>query len=376
MRIIRLVLVCLLLPFLLNAQTVRINEFSQGANNNKEWVELVVLSSSPVNFTNCVLSFVNISGWILDDNNGDFSPTNHFTGTGIAGGHMRFKNQSPWTSIPVGSIVLIYNAADKDIVTPFPADDALDLNSDCVYVLPSNHSSLEYCTLSPLATNCTTRTNYGTCTYGTAGGWTTVGLANAGDAMQIRNPSYSLIHGVVYGKSTSVSGCTTTPDMVGTSLAPLITTVNMGGLSAAFNGSSDADYFNAGSWIVQSSTLATPGAFNNATNQNLIFNTFRGGCTCNRILPFEESVIITRSRDNEMSVKLVGESIVTNTNNYIYNQVILVYDGSGKQISSTKRIVKGYSEYHLKELSNRGIYFVKVLVDDEKYSNFTFKIIR
>jgi len=105
------------------------------------------------------LAEVNIEGWILDDNNGDFSPINHFKGSGMATGHMRFKNQLPWTDLPVGAIIVIYNAADRDI--NIPPDDPFDwVNNDCIYILPSNHASLEYCTTLPTAINCTTRTDY------------------------------------------------------------------------------------------------------------------------------------------------------------------------------------------------------------------------
>ena len=98
MKTIKLMIVSLLLWSITVGQSIRINEFSQGTSGAKEWVELVVGSSTPINNSNCVLAKVNIAGWILDDNNGDFSPTNHFTGSGMATGHMRFKNQLPWNN--------------------------------------------------------------------------------------------------------------------------------------------------------------------------------------------------------------------------------------------------------------------------------------
>ena len=184
MKIVNILLLILISTFV-NAQSIRINEFSQGANGSKEWVELLVTTTSPIGLTNCSSIRLNIGGWILDDNNGDFSPLNHFTGTGIAQGHMRFKNQSPWNSLPAGSIIVIYNAADKDIVTNFPPDDPNDINGDCVYVVPSNHLSLEYCTTLPVANTCNSRNDYSVCTYTSLGSWLNIGLANAGDARPI-----------------------------------------------------------------------------------------------------------------------------------------------------------------------------------------------
>ena len=248
----------------------------------------------------------------MDDNNGDFSPPDHFTGSGLAAGHMRFKNQLPWNSLPVGAIIVIYNAADRDV--NIPADDPFDwLNNDCVYILPSNHPSIEYCTTSPLVSTCTSRTDYSTCIYGTAGGWATVGLANSGDAIQVRDPSFNLIHGIVYGKSASVSGCTTTPNMVGNSLAPLITTLAMSGTSASVVNSSDLDYFNPTKWVVQNANLATPGVANNVQNENYISNIVRGGCTCNRILLVQNKP--TLLQNNKINVKLVGTVLNINTKN-------------------------------------------------------------
>lgn len=268
------------------SQSVRINEFSQGTSGSKEWVELVVGSSSPVNTTNCVLAKVNIGGWILDDNNGDFSPINHFTGSGVATGHMRFRNVLPWNNLPIGAIIVIYNAADRDI--NIPPDDPYDwLNNDCVYIIPSNHTSIEYCTTSPSATNCTTRTDYTSCTYTSTGNWNNVSLANAGDAIQVRNPSFGLVHGLVYGRSTSASGCTTTPDMVGSGLAPIVSNVAMSLTAASFIGTTDADYFDATKWLIIPANTATPGSYNNLSNENYIINTLRGGCTCHRVLPGE-----------------------------------------------------------------------------------------
>jgi len=361
------------------SQSIRINEFSQGANNEKEWVELVVTSSSPVTYTNCVLSFVNISGWIIDDNNGDFSPTNHFTGSGITTGHMRFKNQLPWTSIPVGSIILIYNAADKDIVSSFPADDFLDLNSDCVYVLPSNHASIEYCTTLPAAVGCASRTNYSSCSV-SSGTWAgTIALRTEGDAIQVRTPTFSLVHGVVYGRSTSASGCTTTPNLVGSPSAPLITTSTMPtGNFISFNGSSDADYFNSSSWTIgsYSTSTPTPGAFNNSNNQSLIFNTFRGGCTCHRILPLEDDVRVYNQRNLENKVEIIGHTLRSVFTNGRYNQQILIYDQSGRLINSMNVFVNGRLDIDLSKKIVSGVNIIKVLVDNRRQDQFTLKMVK
>lgn len=368
MKTIKLFIIALLLYNIATSQSIRINEFSQGANGAKEWVELVVGSSTPINNSNCVLAKVNIAGWILDDNNGDFSPTNHFTGTGIATGHMRFKNEAPWNNLPVGAIIVIYNAADRDL--NIPADDPFDwVNNDCVYIVPSNHSSLEYCTTLPTAISCTSRNDYTTCTYG-IGTWANIGLANAGDAMQIRDQSFNLIHGVVYGKSTSASGCTTALNMVGNALAPVVTNSAMAGTSAAFIGSSDADYFDATKWVVQSYTLSTPGAYNNTTNQTYIVDTLRGGCTCNKILPINtidaQSTIIPK-----VDIRLINGVLITK-NAKPHKQIVIVYDMSGRILYTHEMFIRKDNTLNLNNYLRQGINLIRAVINDN-FSSYVFK---
>jgi hypothetical protein len=359
MKTIKLLIAALLLWSAASSQSIRINEFSQGASGAKEWVELVVGSSTPINNSNCVLAKVNIAGWVLDDNNGDFSPPNHFTGTGMATGHMRFKNEAPWNNLPIGAIIVIYNAADRDL--NLPADDPFDwVNNDCVYIVPSNHPSLEYCTNLPAATSCTGRNNYAACTYVGTGTWANVGLANAGDAIQIRDPSFNLIHGVVYGRATSASGCTTTPDMVGNALAPLITNSAMSATSAAFIGSTDADYFDATKWVVQSYTLSTPGSYNNATNETYIFNTLRGGCTCNKILPLTFNVPATNEQQPTYSINLVGGVLRSNIGRQKGSQRIEIYDAVGRLLYQIDYRINGTGQVNLNPYMGSGLNIIRV----------------
>lgn len=368
MKIFKL-LICILLFKISLAQSVRINEFSQGTSGAKEWVELVVGSSTAVNTTNCVLAKVSIAGWILDDNNGDFSPPNHFTGSGIASGHMRFRNVAPWNNLPIGAIIVIYNAADRDL--NIPADDPFDwVNNDCVYIVPSNHSSIEYCTTLPIATNCTTRTDFGACSYVSTGNWNNVSLANAGDAIQIRNTSYGLVHGLVYGKTTSASGCTTTPDMVGNALAPIVSSVAMSTTAATFTGTTDADYFDATKWAIIAANAATPGAANNAVNQNYITNTLRGGCTCNRVLPLESSATITQNMNSPLKVEIIGHSLNINAK---YKQNIYIYNSIGQ----LKTVVNSNNNrLDLSRYTSSGFNLIKVVVDDRARSIFILKYIK
>ena len=369
MKTIKLMVISLLLWSITAGQSIRINEFSQGASGAKEWVELVVSSATPITYSNCVMAKVNIAGWILDDNNGDFSPPNHFTGTGMATGHMRFKNTAPWNNLPVGAIVVIYNALDKDLI--LPADDPYDwINNDCVYIVPSNHVSLEYCTTLPIASSCILRTDYTTCTYVSTGTWANVGLANAGDAIQIRNPSFGLVHGLVYGRATSASGCTTTDPMVGNALAPIVSNTSMSVAAASFIGTTDADYFDATKWVLVAAGSATPGVPNNAANQTYITNTLRGGCTCNRVLPLEDNIIIRPNTNSLLNIKVAGSMMYINTK---HKQTIYVYSSTG-QLTST--FINTNNQLNLSQYTSTGLNLIKVVVDDRMGSTFILKYIK
>jgi len=348
----------LFLFFFINGftQNVRINEFSQGTSGSKEWVELVVSSTSTINNTNCVLAKVSIAGWILDDNNGDFSPINHFTGSGVAPGHMKFRNVQPWNNLPIGAIIVIYNSADRDI--SIPPDDPFDwVNNDCVYIIPSNHPSIEYCTTSPSVSNCTTRADYGACSYVSTGNWSNVSLANAGDAIQIRDQSFNLVHGLVYGRSTSATGCTTTPDMIGNSLSPLISNLPMSMSAASFIGTSDADYFDPLKWTILAANLATPGSPNNINNQDYITNNLRGGCTCARILPLGEEQKTTQLIEEEtLTYKQLGEYIVFNSKKPT-NLTLRLFSSDGRYIWGVQNKFKGNTSYRLP----KGFFYMNII---------------
>lgn len=290
MRIIS-TFILLLVGFFVKGQTLRINEFSQGsAVGGSEWVELIVVSNgTPIGSNNCGVVTLDITGWVLDDNNGSFSPTGHYPNSGIASGHIRFKNGAPWNALPVGAVIVIYDWSSKD--PRIPADDLTDTNKDCVYIIPSNSSNLEYCPTYPAVVDCNNINDYNLATSAcyvnaSATTWTNMTLANSGDAVQLRTPgpAYNLVHGVVYGNATTGSAsCNFSAAMVGNSLAPYLGAVGSG-QSAYFNGTAGADFYDATKWVVQSANLATPGAFNSANDSTFITDSIRGGCTCQKIL--------------------------------------------------------------------------------------------
>ncbi|HEY0057567.1 MAG TPA: gliding motility-associated C-terminal domain-containing protein [Flavisolibacter sp.] len=104
------------------------NEFSQGENGSKEYIELVVTGKRT-----CRDSVADLRGWIIDDQNGWYGGLE----TGISTGHFRFKDTAAWERVPFGSIILIYNGEDKN-GSIHQADDPVDSNKDNVFILPHN----------------------------------------------------------------------------------------------------------------------------------------------------------------------------------------------------------------------------------------------
>ena len=225
---------------------VIINEWSNGPSGNQEYYEFVVAGDCG--------TLVDIRGYILDDNNGTFTNPTDYSGTasGIAPGHFRFSYAAQWASIPVGSLIVIYNNADPNAA--LPADDPTDANTDSLYVIPHDNALFERCTTFPAAVS--PDSIYTPCTYATAptSGWNPLSLRNGGDAIQVRTPDGSYYHGVSYGGSEITGGPHNLKLITGSG----------GGMCGWFT---DSDFFDISNWT--SGSVAgnqTPGLPNNAAN--------------------------------------------------------------------------------------------------------------
>lgn len=182
---------------------VFINEFSNGAGGNQEYIELVVDGGG------CTV--VDIRGLIIDDNNGlDNSPCQGFgstsTGSGVAYGHYRFGFHPQWAAVPSGSIIVVYVDADPN--THMPADDIDDTNPhDSVYVVPLRSSVMDIMTGFPHTQSAGADCGYSGGTYQSpptdAFAMT---FANTGDAAQVRYPNGDYLHGLSYGSSPMTGG--------------------------------------------------------------------------------------------------------------------------------------------------------------------------
>ena len=85
-----------------------VNELSNGPSGAKEFYELMVVGDAVSPTAN-----INLNGWIIDDNNGDWGGST--TGVGIAAGYSRFDAVTNATlcsalaSVSPGDIIVVYN---------------------------------------------------------------------------------------------------------------------------------------------------------------------------------------------------------------------------------------------------------------------------
>lgn len=218
----------------LQAQDVIINEWSQGSGGSKEWVELLVVTEG-----------TDMRNWDL----GDSSP-----------GDLTFTTDANWSSLPSGSIIVIYNAGDKD--TNLGADDSNF--ADGVVTIAHNNSTFF------------------------SGSWGAFSNSTSSDNPHLRNSSDVTVHDF----STN-PGSLRHPEA---NESTNYTSNTAGGISDENNWANDVD-----------ATLATPAAGNGGDNTTWIESLIQDGS-----LPVELSKIIAESRRNGIELNWVTESETQN----------------------------------------------------------------
>jgi gliding motility-associated-like protein len=229
------------------SQQLVINEVSQGPSGSKEYVEFIVAGNPSCQTPVPCADLRNV---VIDDNNGYFAAG---SGTGIAGGALRFSNDNFWSCIPQGTLILIYNTTDLNPL--IPANDASMSDNNCKLVLPVTSNLLEGQGTAPTSTVATYPT-----TGWTAGGgtWSMVGMANGGDSFQIRSTtaSTSPTFSVSWGNNT------TNAQIYFTTAATAV---------FSFTNQSDNDPLNQANWTNGvAGTNETPGAPNSPENASWI----------------------------------------------------------------------------------------------------------
>ena len=248
-----------------------INEVSQGASGNKEYVELLVVS--PPNCTG--ITTLDLRGWIVDDNNGAHATG---SGTGIAVGCIRFTQNALWSAVPGGTLIVIYN--DADVNASLPANDISLTDGNCRLVIPADDCNLfEKNTTQPS----TSQAAYPTTGYTACGNWNCLSMANGDDSFHTVTPAGAVFHAVSWGNNT---------------LNNIIYFSGSSGTQVAYMTNATGNNINLqANWTrVTVTGNETPGTPNNAANQqwissmnnnctpfiplSLAVNTTSAGCTC------------------------------------------------------------------------------------------------
>jgi Secretion system C-terminal sorting domain len=238
----------------IEAQGAIINEFSNGTTGSQEYIELLTIGSTAAPTTP-----VDLRGWMFDDNNGQFGSA------GVASGHFRISATcTNLSAIPVGSLVVFYNA--NEINPLLPADDPSDANGDKVYVLPHNNGCLETTTTLPTSAN----NLYSPSSYvaPSISSWVNIGFANIGDAVQLRKPNGSFFHGFSWG--TAGTSFPTFPAELGGGSSFLLSSSTGTNMAYIFNCGNYSNAANFARQMASTSGNQTPGATNNSTNTKMI----------------------------------------------------------------------------------------------------------
>ena len=174
-------------------QSVIIHEVSNGPAGSQEYVELLVVPTTPAEPCTPV-NCLDLRGWILDDNNGFHG------GNGVAQGAVRFADHPLWSCVPVGTLITIYNA--EDINPSMPTTD-LDLgDGNCSLVIASSDLvHLEYSDITPAAVLCNDPGGWGLDPTPT---WqSNLALANTGDCVRISDATGCTVFSFCYGNTNT-----------------------------------------------------------------------------------------------------------------------------------------------------------------------------
>ncbi len=187
-----------------------VTEISQGpgAYPGCEYAEFMVTACDTV-----PSAYVDVSGWVIDDNAGNFDLEGCASGFGITKGHYRLAYNSVWQNMPTGSKIVVYNAA----VNCYNLSDTFLVDSvNNIYWVPV------YDTMQPGAyvleryggeenlDMCHYCSDTGATVYTNAYNWGgTIDLNNSMDALQVRCPGCTIsasgtpafYHGIGYAPS-------------------------------------------------------------------------------------------------------------------------------------------------------------------------------
>lgn len=297
------------------APSLRINEVSQGATGNQEYIELVVIGTpSTCSTPQCL----DLRGWILDDNNGYFSG-GVLSGSGVAAGAIRFSNNVLWQCITPGTIILIYNDNDYS-TTVIPPNDLSMTDGNCRLVIPISSTLFERHETQPG----TSTSTYPTTGWVSGGRWSVIGMANGADSFQIYAAGSTTVpvHGVSWGSGTTASGNNNTNNIIyfsGSAAGKVFSCVN----------TTNADFSLQANWVSNPVAAGQTAGVANSTQNAALINTMNSNCT------IASSISVTVTPTNvSCNANCNGTASLAISGGQAPYQIVWSNAGTGTQISN------------------------------------------
>lgn len=161
---------------------ILVNEFSRRDDSTGEFIELLVLGDGICGNTTDIRFYTVMHSAGIGD-------TSSFTFVNKP--VLQFSGHDQWGKVPNGSLITIYDRANRN--TLIPPDDIHDTDVNGSYILPSNNSLLLQCNLTDRIVNDTVLLDGGS---SLSPSWTAVDLhAGQRSGIHIRYPDGSLCHG-------------------------------------------------------------------------------------------------------------------------------------------------------------------------------------
>ena len=150
---------------------LHLTEFSNGSDNSKEYIEFVIGGEGDCG------DYVDVQGWIIDDNNGDFGTV------AISKGYLELYHDF-WKNIKIGTVIVLFNGAEvNDKINYIYSNYSGNTNNDLIIQTQYNDSYF-------ISINNSNKVS---------GTWTSVALNNSSDVVQIRTSDNDLFFVISYG---------------------------------------------------------------------------------------------------------------------------------------------------------------------------------
>ncbi len=352
-----------------------VTEVSNGFGGNCEYVELVVSACDE----NDAAQYVDIRGWILDDNNGDFSvPRGAGSGKGITTGHLRLAFNDTWDSVQVGSIIVVFNNASGQNCYNFPTDKFTipDTTTIGTAQVPVYWEPVGGSVVNNNIESRGTRPSSSTDEY-CAGAYTApasswsgrVGLRNStGDAFQVRCPGCNDVntgepqfyHGFGYGRATNFF---TISRILGQDLGGPVFNTNSSStrIKYVYDGSTGAfDISDPANWdrLVADSigVITTAGTLPTAFYNNVSDGTFALDWPCCPDQTAQTRIANTNNQPSSTS-ELLGSDVV-----------ISVYPNPANDVLNMDLNIEGEGQLRILDINGKVVNALTLTEEDTKVS--------